>query len=264
MLPDNSRIKKTAKSVFKENCVGSLTVSFACMTVAFSGTVISYLMSVFAGRFWLFLFSFLYVYLIVLPAFLGAVRYFSALIEGERVKPVSMLYYFSSLQKYKRAMHFVSSIFFAVLISVFFVMIIPGLLLVLSNSGVYKMLDIAMPIWTPILKTASIFLQILGIGIVFLINIKYYLSIYFFVSNDFIPVKDAIGLSIDISRATKVDFWLLLFSMIGYILISLPVLPLFFTMPFFMLAYVIHGKCVAVAHNESVDFSKRQYTVVAK
>ena len=67
-----------------------------------------------------------------------------------------------------------------------------------------------------------------------------------------------------VSRKTKSDFWMLIFSMTGYILISLTVMPLFFLMPYFSLAYIAHGKCAAVKYNESFDFSNKQYTVVAK
>ena len=264
MFPDTSQIRKAARAVYKNNALGSLTVSFGMLVTAFLGSLLSYLISFFAKDFWIYIFLLFYIYFLVIPVFLGAIRYFSMLVEGKSAQPVEMFYYFSSLKAYKRAIAFVSGIFFVVFISLVIAMIIPYALLLFTSEGVYNFLGVSMPIWTPILKIVSVFLEILGIGLVVLVNIKYYLSVYLFVCNDKISVSDALKLSVRISRKTKSDFWMLIFSMTGYILISLTVMPLFFLMPYFSLAYIAHGKCAAVKYNESFDFSNKQYTVVAK
>lgn len=264
MLPETKQIKRAARSVFKENAVGALTVSFGVFNTIFIGYFIAYLISVFSGMLGFLLFELLYVYLIVLPVFLGAIRYFSIIIERKNVKPIEIFYYFSSFKIYKRAFLFVSSIFFVVLGTVILVLFIPFVLMLISAIGFYSIINISAEIFTPMFKTASLFLEMLGIGLVILMNIKYYLAIYFFVCNDDLPVRKAVRFSINISRKTRFDFWLLIFSMIVYILLSLPVLPLFFIMPYFMLSYVVHGKCCAIQYNESIDVSNKQFTVVAR
>ena len=264
MLPDTVQIRKAARTVLKENYLGALSVSFGTLSTFFFGWLFVSLFSFYADLFWSYILLFVYTYFVSMPIFFGAIRYFSVLIEGKSVKPIEMFYYFSSSKNYKRVMLFISSIFFIVVFSMIAAMFLPTLLFAFSNENIYKMLHISMPIWVPILKTASVFLEILAVCLVILINIKYYLSVYFFVSNDYISVKRALELSIIVSKRTRADFWLLIFSMTGYILLSLPVFPLFFILPYFMLCYVIHSKCSAVQYNERIDFANRQYTVVAK
>ena len=264
MLPDASQIRKTARTILKENYVAALLVSFAVITTFLIGSLIDSLVFYYATGGNATVVSLISFCLFFMPILLGTVRYFAILIEGEKVGPVEIFYYFSSFKRLKRCLGFVLSVFFRVYLSFLLITLIPNAIYVFSVEGVYKLMNVSMPVWAPVLKIAAIFLQIISIVIAAVVNMKYYLSFYIFACNDGIAVKDAISLSFRISKRTKGDFWLLLFTLTGYIIMSLTVFPLFLILPYFMLCYVVHAKCAAFSYNRSIDLPSGQYTVVAK
>ncbi len=264
MLPDAGQIKKAARAIYKDNFALFFVVSFIFLASCFAVWFLALGLSSVIGAILPKIVEFVLIYLIIMPLSLGLVRFFNLLIEGKKVNLFDMFYYFSGKNEYKRALGFISGIFFIVLISAFAALIIPAILRVFANAEFYNRMNISAPIWTPLLSTAAEFLKILGIALVAFFNIKYYLSVYLFICDDEIMPGRALSMSAIISRRTKMDFIVLVFSMIGYIILSLPVLPLVFILPYFVLSYVVHGKCAAVQYNNTIEANNKQYTVVAK
>jgi uncharacterized membrane protein YccF (DUF307 family) len=66
-------------------------------------------------------------------------------------------------------------------------------------------------------------------------------------------VYEAIHKSTLLSRATSIDFLGLLLSFFGWILLSVTVIPLIFTLPYFLTSYMVHSRFAVANYNKVVS-----------
>ena len=264
MLPDASQIRKTARTILKQNYVAALLVSFGVIVTAFIGWLIASAVYFFADEDLISWILFLYFCLFFMPVLQGAVRYFAIAVEGKKVEPAEIFYYYSSFKRLRRCIGFILRVALRVFLSSILIIIIPLAIYAFSREEFYSTFNWSVPVWLPVLKTAAFFLLVISFVFAAVVNMKYYLAFYIFACDDSISSKDAIGISFRISKRTQASFWFLIFTMSGYIIMSLSVFPLFLILPYFMAVYAVHGKCAAFSYNRSIDLPSGQYTVVAK
>ena len=124
---------------------------------------------------------------------------------------------------------------------------------ILSTETVYNLLDVPMPQWTSNLWTLNSFLAILAaFGLVF-VMLRYYLAPFIFVSNDDLDPAEAVNMSKIIAKRTGADFFGLVLSFIPWLLLSIFVAPLIFTLPYFISSYCVHCRFAITDYNSDVD-----------
>ena len=167
--------------------------------------------------------------------------------------PLYIFYWFSDKELYKKAIKFIT--FFVVRITFWAILLtVPVLILqTLLDGYIFKLFDIARPVWTANLKYPIIFLQNSMVVAVFLIVLKYYMAPVLFAADDNIDVFEAMHMSRVISKKTAVDFIYLIFSFLGWILVSVLVMPLVFTLPYFVTAYAVHVRFAVAEYNQHIE-----------
>lgn len=264
MFPEVSQIKKAAKSIVKEKLILSFIISAVLLSVFLIGQIVSELFFEVFGNICSAVVSVILLLFAELPLLLGAIRYYSQAVEGIKEGINGIFFYFSSKEQYLRAVRFLINSFIVIAFFTVAVMFIPVCLWAFSKPVTYGFLHLSIPLWAPIFSTVSSFLMIIGTVILAFILLKYYLCPYLFVCNDKMDIKKVFKISLSIQRRTKIDFVYLVISMLLYILISLPILPLIFTLPLFLSVYAVHGKCAVIQYNNAIDSVLKDYTVVAK
>ncbi len=258
MLPSTGEIKKTAKSIMKGKYIPCLTTGliflFASIALFFLCDIISSVTMVYMGT---FLFVVLLLFLIF-PLFMGVIRYFFRISDDVTDNPVSIFYYFSDFKTYDRIFGFTVRIFLKLAFSGFVLFLPYALLKLFSSTFIYDKLNVLTPTWTPILSTVGDFALVIAIILYVIINLKYYLSFYIFASSDYITGSDAIKYSVIISRRTKADFLFLIFSMVGYIILSVLLVSILFVFPLFISVYVVHSRCAVNQYNETITNLKNR------
>ena len=258
MLPSTGEIKKTAKSIMKGKYLPCITVTliflFAFIALSFLCDIIASVTMLYIGTF-IFVVSFL---LLIFPMFMGVIRYFFRISDNVTDNPVSIFYYFSDFKTYDRLFGFTIRIFLKLTFSGFALLLPYALLKLFSSTFIYDKLNVLTPTWTPILSTVGDFALGIAIILYIIINLKYYLSFHLFASSDYITGSDAVKYSVIISRRTKADFLFLIFSMIGYILLSVFLVSILFVFPLFVSVYVVHSRCAVNQYNETINNLKNR------
>ncbi len=255
MLAPSSVIKSTAKTAlsgrFYRCIIASTVFVFAVLLGLYSAQLIGFVspISYTADAVFIVFSVFLFA-----PLFLGLIRFFRRLVWEENDHPVSVFYYFSSADLYARAMLLV---FFLGIRLGFtaLVLFLPSLVVdIFSGSGIYDMLSLPMPLWISSLRVISVCLKAVAGVIMFFVAMKWYMAPFLYVADENMDALEAIHMASTISRGTMLDFFLLIISCIHLILISFLMLPIVFTLGYFIAIYVVHCRYAVAHYNKVVDF----------
>lgn len=254
MLASSSAVKSTAKTVLSQDFLRSVAVCSVLIFAFFAGELIATLASFFAEALGYYVVLGLILVFAIAPIALGVLYYFRRLLWEQKDSAMVVFKYFSNLNEYKRALKFILMLC-AKLVSAALIVFSPCIVIsVLSNEKIYKALDISLPIWTSNLWTLNSFIVIIATFILMFVMLKYYLAAFIFVGNDDADPENAIMMSAVISKRTGGDFFGLVLSFAGWILLSFLVAPLVFTLPYFMAAYAVHCRFAITAYNMDVDY----------
>ncbi len=258
MLAPGPIIKQTAKTALKPCFLKPVVVSSVFVFVVYLVDLISSLISFFGGQAGYFIsFAVLGVF-IIYPLFLGLLNYFKRLLWGQSDSMLIIFKFFSGLESYKRAMHF-TLLNALKLLSISAILLSPCIIIwLLSNEGIYSLFGLSLPIWASNLWTLNSFVVIVSLTAICFYMVRYYLAAFIFVANDEIEPAEAFNMSYIISKRTGGDFIGLALSFAPWILISVFVAPLIFTLPYFMASYGVHCRFAITAYNRDVDNFNKQ------
>ena len=262
-IPDSRVVKSTVKAILKNRRIAA---GVAGIIPLFIYLVLISLYGVFATLFigqpiiavciasvmGLFLF---------LPVLLGALRFFWRMAEGLDEPVNDVFYYFTSRFLYKRAMKSILFLIFKCAAGMFLCMLPYLIVTVLSNSWIYRFLGTEIPLWVAGLALVQAFLRLVGIIIGIVVISRYYLFAALVVMDDKMLLLEAMHASVTVSKRSAVHFISLGVSLFGLMILSLFLLPVFYTAPVFFTAYAVHARFAIVNYNQNVDRKRtEQYT----
>ncbi len=252
MTVASSTIKKAAGDALKNNIIKSFVVCVSvllCYLINYNISSCLYFLggNTFANIFFIIINLFMFS-----PIIFGAIRYFWRMLCGVCDNPVSVFYYFTSKQNYLKSIKItlrlaVKAAIYAVLFFVPFFAVS-----VISNVKIYEFLDITIPLWTANLSNLSVFLRSIGTIATIFAMLKFYLVPMLIVADENMDVNEAMHMSAVISKRTTLEFIFLVFSMLGWILLSLLFIPLLYTIPFFITVYLTHCSFAVSEYNEHI------------
>lgn len=253
MLAPSPIVKKTAKTALAGNWLQAIAVSVVFIFVFFIGELIASIVSIIAGTAGYIIFSLLFSVFALCPLFLGVLYWFRRLLWSQSDSVLLIFKYFSGKAEYKRALHLIVLLTtkIACAAAIFFFPCI--VVWVLSSEWFYSFFDLSLPVWTSGLWTLNSFLAIIATFALVFFSIKYYLSPFLFVSDDNMHPAEAVNMSTIISKRTGADFFGLALSFAGWIILSVFVAPLIFTLPYFIASYGVHCRYAITAYNHDVD-----------
>lgn len=253
MVASSSVVKQTAKAALKPRLLQSVVACCVLIFAFYTTQLIGSVVSIFADVIGFFISVILLCLFIILPLALGVLNYFKRLIWGQEDSILIIFKYFSSKEQYKRCLRLTLTLGIKLLIASL-VLFLPAIVIeIISSENLYTWLGIAQPVWTSNLWTLNSFVVLLAFFALFFVMIKYYLSAFIFVSNDDIEVAEAVNMSTIISKRTGGDFFGLVLSFLPWILLSLLVAPLIFTLPYMLASYSVHSRFAITAYNMDVD-----------
>lgn len=260
MLAPSHVVKNTAKTALKGHWLQAIVVSVVLTFVFFIGELTASVISIVAETAGYVVFSVLFFIFALYPLFLGVIYWFRRLLWGQNDSILLIFKYFSTKAEYKRALHlvFLLTLKIAGAAAVFF---FPCLVVwVLSSEWFYALFNLSLPVWTSGLWTLNSFLVIIAVFALVFVVLKYYLSSFLFVGDDNMHPGEAINMSTIISKRTGADFFGLIVSFAGWIILSLFVAPIIFTLPYFIASYGVHCRYAITAYNYDVERFNAQNT----
>ena len=248
MSVGTKEVKITAKTALKGNMVSAIA---ACSILVFSTLIImcaAELLSEISIEFSQ-IFSVFSMILLISPLFLGVLRYIWRLLFSQKDNPVSVFYWFSEGKLYIKAMEFTVTFVFKALVR-FLISDIPSLIFrLLANGEVLAFLKLGNPALSVNFAYISGYLKIAAIIFTFLMMLKYYMAPVLFVANEEKGYSEAFRISNVISRKSTMDFIYLCFSFWLFVLVSVFVMPLIFTLPYMLTAYAVHVRFSVADYN---------------
>ena len=253
MLAPSPIVKQRAKSALSSRFLHSIAVSCVFIFAMFTGELVASLASIFSGTVGYCIVLIAFAIFAAMPLFFGFLYYFHRLLCEQNDSLLVIFRYFSSAYEYKRTLHLTLllgiRLAFAVLI-----LYSPCIIIwFLSSERLYSLFDISIPVWTSNLWALNSFVVIVASFALVFIMLKYYLSPFIFIANDNIDPAEAVNMSTIISKRTGGDFFGLVLSFAGWILLSLFIAPLIFTLPYFASSYCVHCRFAITAYNRDVD-----------
>ena len=247
-------VKKTASTAIKQNATAGILAGAAFVLVCTIGVLLLSIISSVSGIAGA-IFAFAFIMFVCYPTFLGALRFFRRMIWGECDSLVSVFYYFSSRNAYKSAITLSGALAIR-LAGGFLALNIPAFAVSAAASHkFYELLNLPTPVWTSYVWPILAFLRCSAAILLFIYLLKFYMAPFLFVSTDK-TAEECILLSCRVSRRSASDFFWLLVSMFGWIIISVFLIPLIFTLPYFIAAYIVHCRFAVAQYNKTVDSMK--------
>lgn len=253
MLAPSPVVKQTAKSALSQRFLTSMAVACVFLFIYFIGSLMASLVSVFADMTGYVIAFVLIAFFAISPLALGMLYYFRRLIWESADSVLIVFKYYSSVAEYKRALHFTLLIFIRFVITALVTFSPCIVVWLLSNDALYEALGLSLPIWASNLWTLNSVIAIFSCFALAFVMLKFYLAPFIFVSNDDIDPAEAVNMSTIISKRTGGDFFGLVLSFAGWIVLSFLVAPLVFTLPYFAASYCVHCRFAITAYNRDVD-----------
>jgi hypothetical protein len=127
------------------------------------------------------------------------------------------------------------------------------LVYVISSPNLYDFLKMPIPLWSQHLTYLVNFLSSLASVLTAFSLLKFYLAPFLIIADDEMDVEEAVLMSTVISKTTITDFVFLGLSLILWIILSLLYIPLLFTLPYFIMCYVVHSLYAINDYNERIN-----------
>ena len=186
------------------------------------------------------------------PLALGVFRLFWRLHGGLVESPANAFYYFSGTARYYKAIKlcFMLSLRLLMFAAVFY---LPAILLyIISSPDLYDFLKMPIPMWSQYLQHLVNFFSSIGAVLIISSMLRFYLAPVLVIADDEMDAEEAVHMSAVIAKTSFTDFIFLAFSLLFWIIISLLFIPLIFTLPYFIMCYVVHSKVAIKDYNERI------------
>lgn len=253
MLRPSPVIKKTAKTALSNHWLQAVAVSVTVIFCFFIGLLTASLVNIVAKTIGYIIFLTLFFVFVFSPLMLGMFYWFRRLLWGQTDSVFIVFKYFSTKTDYKKAIHLTLILTVKILCAAAILYFPCVVVFVLSGEWFYALFDLSLPIWTSSMGTLNIILAIVATFALVFVALRYYLSPFLFVCDDNMHPGEAVNMSTIISRRTGADFFGLSLSFAGWIIASVFVAPLIFTLPYFLTSYGVHCRYAIAAYNRDVD-----------
>lgn len=245
-------VKITAKTALKGNMLKSV---FAVSIFLFCYFICNYSAGIFSytgnSTVSYVLFTLMCIFLIA-PLFLGLLRFIWRLLFSANDNPIAVFYYLSDKEHYRKAMKFVFQLIFKAIPMVLLIFFPIFLIWIVTQGFFYEILDITIPLWTANLNSLlKILIAFAVVGILFYM-LKFYIAPILFVADEEMDVLETLHMSSVISRKASLDFIYLISSFLGWIAISVLVIPLIFTLPYIISSYAVHVRFAVAEYNSHI------------
>lgn len=259
-MPSIAAVKSTVKSTLKGRwpeviAVGLLPL-FAFYFFNLTASVISSLLKGYE-EFLLIGILLLSAVFVVLPLFFGVLRYFWRITDGAEEEISTAFYFFTNKFLYAKSLKLTLVILFKIGL-VFFLCLIPFFAVSLfSRFLVYDIFKEALPVWAINISAFKSLFYNLGSLFAFLISLRYYLIPVIAILDENLLVLEAVHISTTLAKRSLSSFLGLIFSCLGWIVLSVFVLPQIYTMPFLLGCYVVHSRFAIVNYNLNIEFQEK-------
>ena len=249
MAIPSKAVKSTAKAALKGNW---LVASLASLTFVSATTLIYFAIILLASvipSFIAYIFLCILIVFLISPLFLGLIRFFKNLIFGTTVNISEIYIYLSDFSAYKRALRLTLELTARLVFYAAVCFSPAGTVKLITTDFFFGILNIDIPLWSESLDTLLSFLLGMAALATLVLMLRFYLAPFLLVGNDDMAVDEAIHMSTIITRRSSNELWSLILGFIPYILLTVFMIPLIFTLPYFLCTLTVHSRYAITNYN---------------
>ncbi len=253
-------VRLTARTALKKNwlnaviaCVEGIFAYFLCYYSA-------YLLEIVAGETAGRILFLVLAFFLLLPLFSGLIRYFWRMIFGVCDHPASVFWYFSETGQYLRAVKVWGALALRGILFGFLLFLPSAVLNFFSKLPFYDFFHLSMPLWAANLGYLALLCRSVAAVIFFFVMLRYYTAPFLAVADENMDIAEVFHMSVVISKMSATDFLVLLFSFLGWAALSLLMIPMIFTIPYFLTACSVHVRFVIAQYNQRFSQTQPQQT----
>ncbi len=262
MQPTFSQLKSKAKESLKSRWPVAVAISAVLLSMWLLDIILEYiLMSVFrVDAVWtvidpttlphysivaslcITVFSAVYGLFLFVPFFIGVLRWFWKISNGEEAELQTVFYYFSSSRLFFKTVLLAFLLFLFVILGAL-VCFVPFIIIsLLTKPEFYALFGTEMPIWTSGLFSLAQMFEIAGLFLFICWIARYALFFVPFFENEQMSAVKIIRESVKLTRGKLIRMVGFIFSFIGWLLLCVFLLPALFVIPFALSSLVEYAK----------------------
>ncbi len=256
-IPNSAIVKATARTALKGRWVEAITVSSLGL---FSILIINLLSSIVASSnehsliYASYIFALVVAVFVLVPLFLGIVRFFWRLTDSANDDISSAFYYFGSRKRYVRAVKLAFILGWRVVTAIILCMLPYFVANVLSSTWLYQTLGQDIPLWAANLILIESFLYIVGVICAVLYISRYYLVAVIAAMDEDLLLLEAVHISCMVSKRSASAFLFLAVSLLGWVLLTFLLAPAIYTLPLILACYAVHSRFAMTNYNLVLDY----------
>lgn len=259
MAIPSKAVKSTAKAALKGNWLiaasASITFILAFTLTSFACSLLSSVIPAIIAN---IIFYILIVFLIS-PLFLGLIRFFKNLIFENATNISEIFVYFADFLAYKRALRLILELAARFIFYGVICLLPAGTVKLITTEFFFGVLNIDIPLWSQSLDILLSFLLGMGALATFILMLRFYLAPFLVVADDNMAVDEAIHTATIIAHRSSNELWTLILSFTGFILLSFLMIPLIFTLPYFLCSLTVHSRFAVANYNLSIGEKNTYY-----
>lgn len=274
MQPTFSQIKSKAKESLKSRWPAAVAISAVLLSMWLLDIILEYiLMSVFrVDAVWtvidpttlphysivasicITVFSAVYGLFLVVPFFMGVLRWFWKISNGEEAGLQTVFYYFSSARLFFKTVFLAFLLFLSVILGALFCFVPFIMISLLTKPEFYALFGAGMPIWTSGLFSLAQTFEIAGLFLFICWIARYSLFFVPLFENEQMSAVKIISESVKLTKGKLIRMVGFAFSFVGWLLLCVFLLPALFVIPFALSSLIEYAKEEQKFKKQAPDF----------
>ncbi len=279
MQPTFSEMKSAARTALRHRWPEAVAVSMICFsTVLLNGIVRAILTDVFkldsvwsplalngltvdraAASIGVAAFSVILSLCLSFPLFFGALRWFWQVTAGSNPSVGEIFYYFSSPKRFFKTVALSVVTYIIIMLAAVVCMLPSAVMSELTSPDFYNEIGLQMPVLMEALRSLVVVLHVIGLLLLCFFAAGPLLSFTVVFSEPELSVFGTLSCTMKLAKGLRFNFTVFVFSFFGWALASILILPLIFSIPYFLSSLTVYGREAERAFKRRAECDSRLY-----
>ncbi len=258
-MPPGYIIKKSAKKSLNDKWPAAIAIGIIIFAVLCVHIIIMELIAMLFGRLGETTAALLSLAIVIVlgqffavPVLYGALRWFWYTSSGADVPVSEMFCYFSRGREYAKAISLGFRIFTRIL-GILLLCFLPSIIVSLASKPItYQVFNFKMPYWASSMWALGNVLNFFGGVLSFILLLRYIAAPILMINDNSVSPQEALHLSVIITKSVNGQTFSFIIGFVGWFFLSFLVLPLIYTIPYFLCSYAIYSRNLINNYNNMV------------
>lgn len=244
-------VKSTALTSLKDNWMKSCIAAMLPISVIIVLVLTYQLLLVPLGNLGAGIVIGIFSFLLILPLWLGTLRFFWRMANSADDSVDEIFYYFSDKKAFFCVFEFDLRLTLRIFLVGILVFLPSIIVLLITSNAFFEFIGVSMPHFLFNLRYMVYLFAPAAVFYMTYYVLKLYLVSFLFISDEEMKPKECIKRGIEIGKYTRITFFSHIWGFMGWIVFSLLAVTLIFTLPYLMMSYIVECRYNIAYYNLS-------------